>query len=69
MPKNKMKSRSGAKKRFRFTAKGKVLYYSAGKRHILTNKKPKRRRHARGSHVLQTGDAKQVRRMLPYGRT
>lgn len=68
MPKIKMKSRSGAKKRFRLTASGKVVYYAAGRRHILTKKKPKRRRHLRGSHVLEGGDAKQTRRLLPYGR-
>ncbi len=73
MPKNtkkktKMKTRSGAKKRFKLTATGKVKFWAAGRRHILTKKKPKRRRHSRGGHMLaSTGDAKQIKRLLPYG--
>jgi len=67
MAKTKMKSRSGAKKRFKLTARGKVKYWTAGKRHILTKKKPRRRRHMRGSRILEGGDAKQVKRLLPYG--
>lgn len=63
----KMKTRSGAKKRFRITGKGKVKYYATGKRHILTKKKPKRKRHLRGSRILGGGDAKQTKRLLPYG--
>jgi large subunit ribosomal protein L35 len=61
----KQKTNKGAKKRFKVTATGKVLFRPAGKRHIMSGKKSKRRRQMRrwrqfdGSH-----DAKGVRIML-----
>ena len=43
----KMKSHSGAKKRFRTTASGKVKRAQQGKNHILTKKSSKRKRNLR----------------------
>ena len=63
----KMKSNSGAKKRFRFTASGKVKYKKANKSHILTNKKTKRKRKLRAAGYLDPSDEQRVRRLLPYG--
>ena len=40
----KMKSHSGAKKRFKLTATGKVKRYSQNKSHILSKKSTKRKR-------------------------
>jgi large subunit ribosomal protein L35 len=63
----KLKSKSSAKKRFSFTATGKVRRNKAYHRHILTHKTSKVKRNQRGSAILEEGDAKHVRRWLPYG--
>ncbi len=39
---SKMKTKSGAKKRFKFTAKGKIKTHQVGKRHRLINNSPER---------------------------
>ncbi len=62
----KMKSNSGAKKRFRLTGTGKVRRASAGKRHILTKKSPKRKRNLRSTKIVDRAQEAQVKRMLPY---
>jgi large subunit ribosomal protein L35 len=64
----KMKSNSGAKKRFRFTGTGKVRQGKAYASHILTKKSSKRKRRIRGLAVADSTTAKQVHEMLPYGR-
>jgi large subunit ribosomal protein L35 len=63
----KLKSKSSAKKRFSFTATGKVRRNKANHRHILTHKTSKLKRNQRGSAILEECDAKHVRRWLPYG--
>jgi large subunit ribosomal protein L35 len=65
----KMKSNSGAKKRFRQTAKGHFKRKSAYKSHILTKKTTKRKRHLRKGHLVHETQEHQVRAMLPYGGT
>ena len=62
----KLKTHRGAAKRFKVTATGKVTRGSAFKRHILTSKTTKSKRHMRGSKVVTEGDAIKVRLMLPY---
>jgi large subunit ribosomal protein L35 len=62
----KLKTHRGAAKRFKVTATGKVTRSSAFKRHILTSKSTKAKRHMRGSKVVAEGDAVKVRLMLPY---
>lgn len=60
----KMKSHSGAKKRFKLTASGKVKRTKAGKNHILTKKTTKRKRGLRqGGYVDKTQEA-MVRSLL-----
>jgi large subunit ribosomal protein L35 len=49
----KMKAHKGAKKRFRVTAQGKLKRRQAGKKHLLSNKTGKRKRHLRGI-VIET---------------
>ena len=44
----KMKTHSGAKKRFRVTASGKLKRRQAGKKHLLSHKTGKRKRQLRG---------------------
>ena len=62
----KLKSNSGAKKRFRITKNGKVKRASAFKSHLLERKSPKRNRGLRGVTVSSEAEVKKVKRMLPY---
>lgn len=62
----KMKSNSGAKKRFRFTATGKVVHAKCNKSHILTKKTRKRKRRLKRKTVMRKTDEKAIRRLLPY---
>jgi len=63
----KLKSKSGAKKRFRFTAKGKVRSAQTGKQHGMIKRTNKQIRNLRGTDTLSKQDAKTVRKFLPYG--
>ena len=65
----KMKTKSGAKKRFRMTASGKVRAAVAYKQHNLRKRSKKMRRKARGTTILQPGDASLVMRYMPYHRS
>jgi len=60
----KMKTHSGAKKRFKITGTGKITRRSANLNHILEKKAPKRKRRLEGDFVLAKGDAARVRRQL-----
>ncbi len=62
----KVKTHSGAKKRFKLTANGKVKYQHTNKRHRLTQKDTKRKRLARGACVADTTNAPTIKKMLPY---
>ena len=64
----KMKSKRGAVKRFRLSARGKVKRSRAFKRHILTSKSTKRKRHLDMEAQVSASDSRRVREMLPYGR-
>jgi len=63
----KMKTKSGVKKRFKITGTGKVLAGQSGKRHGMIKRSPKFIRQARGTVVLQPGDANIVKKFAPYG--
>ena len=60
----KMKTHSGAKKRFKLTAKGKVRGRHAFSSHILEKKSPKKKRHNRKALMLKDADAKRVDKLL-----
>jgi large subunit ribosomal protein L35 len=62
----KMKSHSGAKKRFRTTASGKFKRGRKNKRHILTKKTTKRKRQLRKGALVHKADHKSIALMLPY---
>ena len=64
----KLKSKSGAKKRFRTTATGKVRSNFAKKRHNLRKRTQKMKRNARGTQILSDADAKTVKSYLPYAK-
>ncbi len=62
----KIRSHSGAKKRFFITKRGKVKHKKAGLRHLLTGMSPNRGRNLRHSEILNTKDAKVIKKLLPY---
>lgn len=61
----KMKTKSGAKKRFRVRPGGTVKRGQAFKRHILTKKSTKTKRHLRGVAVVHAADMGHMAQMLP----
>ena len=63
----KMKTKSGAKKRFKLTASGKVRATQSGKRHGMIKRTNKQIRNLRGTAILSRPDARIVRKFLPYG--
>lgn len=64
----KMKTNSGAKKRFKLTASGKVKVGQAGKQHGMIKRSNKFIRQARGTTLMAKPDARVVRRhFLPNG--
>lgn len=60
----KMKTKSGAKKRFRLTGTGKIKRKHAFKSHILTKKSTKRKRNLTYSGLVHKADEKNIREML-----
>ena len=64
----KMKTHSGAKKRFRKTAKGKLRGRHAYTSHILEKKSPKRKRRLGRPAEISPNDAKRVRELLGGGK-
>lgn len=60
----KMKSNSGAKKRFVLTASGRVKRKKAFASHILTKKSQKRKRNLRKSTLVHEVDQPRVKRMI-----
>ena len=62
----KMKTKSGAKKRFRVRGSGTIKRSQAYKRHILTKRTTKNKRQLRGSTGVHRTNADSVKAMLPY---
>jgi len=62
----KLKTNSGAKKRFRITRNGKVIRSSSFARHILESKSPKRKRSLRGTTTCCDEDAARIKKLMPY---
>ena len=60
----KMKTNKAAKKRFRVTPKGKVMYVHAGLRHNLENMSPKRKRNAGSPDVVSDRSTDEILRLL-----
>ncbi len=64
---SKMKTKSGAKKRFKLTATGKIKAGQTGKRHGMIKRTPKQIRDKRGQVVMSAPDTKIIKKYLPYG--
>ncbi len=64
----KLKTKSGAKKRFKITGTGKVLHAQQGKRHGMIKRTNKQIRNLRGTRSLFKSDAENVKKFfLPNG--
>jgi large subunit ribosomal protein L35 len=62
----KLKTNSGAKKRFRVTRKGKAVRAKAYKSHLLEGKSAHRKRRLRGTGLTSDVELKRIKRMIPY---
>jgi large subunit ribosomal protein L35 len=63
----KLKTKSGVKKRFKLTATGKIKAGVAGKRHRLISHNAKYIRQNRGTKVMSDPDTKIIKSFMPYG--
>ena len=63
----KLKTKSGAKKRFKLTATGKIKAGVAGKRHRLLSHSAKYIRQNRGTKVMSESDSTIIKTYIPYG--
>lgn len=62
----KIKTHSGAKKRFKLSKTGKVMRAHAYKSHILNKKTTKRKRNLRKVVVADVTNVAKVKKMIPY---
>jgi large subunit ribosomal protein L35 len=62
----KMKTRRGAAKRFKVTASGKIKRGKAFKRHQLSCKTRKQKRHLRHATTVADVDSRAIHRLIPY---
>ena len=62
----KMKTNSGAAKRFSRTASGKFKHRQSHRNHILTKKSAKRKRQLRGMATIHDNDQQAIARLVPY---
>ena len=60
----KMKTHSGAKKRFRRTGSGKLMREMAGKRHLLEHKSSKQTRRLSRDQVVAPADTNRINKLL-----
>jgi len=60
----KLKTHKGTKKRFRVTAKGKVIHRQAGTSHLAARMSHKRKRNLRGTATVHPAEARRVKDAL-----
>jgi large subunit ribosomal protein L35 len=63
----KLKTNRSVKKRMRLTKSGKVKHFRAGRGHLLTLKRSKRRRNLGKPGFIEGEEAKTIKILLPYG--
>ena len=63
----KLKTRKCISKRVKRTGTGKYKYFKAGRRHLMTGKSGKRKRHLRKDGILESSNMKRIAKALPYG--
>ena len=62
----KLKTKSSAKKRFKISARGKVITAQAGKRHGMIKRTNSQIRKQRGTTVMSKQDSQIVKSYMPY---
>ena len=62
----RLKTKSSAKKRFKITARGKVIMAQAGKRHGMIKRSNSQIRKQRGTTIMSKPDSKIVKSYMPY---
>ncbi|MBN2232153.1 MAG: 50S ribosomal protein L35 [Deltaproteobacteria bacterium] len=62
----KIKSNSGARKRFKTTGSGKIVRRKAYASHLLSSKSRKRKRKLRQGAIVDASNVRGIERMLPY---
>ena len=62
----KLKTKSSAKKRFKISARGKVIMAQAGKRHGMIKRTNNQIRNQRGTTIMSKQDSKIVKSYMPY---
>ncbi len=62
----KIKTSRGTAKRFKVTGSGKIVRAKAYRRHQLSCKTTKQKRHLRGTTVVDATNAKAIRQLIPY---
>ncbi len=62
----KIRTNKSAAKRFRVTGSGKIKRNKGYKRHILSSKNKKRKRHLRQATTVAAVEAKNIRKLIPY---
>ena len=60
----KMKTHSGAKKRFKVTGSGKIMHEQANRRHLLEHKTSRRTRRLAVDQVVAPSDVKKIKKLL-----
>ncbi|HNT15343.1 MAG TPA: 50S ribosomal protein L35 [Verrucomicrobiota bacterium] len=63
-----IKTKKSATKRFKLTARGKILRSRSGRRHLCQTKSAKRRRSLRGAALVHTTDEYRIKQSLPFTR-
>ena len=63
----KMKTRKSVAKRFRFTGTGKIRRAQANRRHLLSHRSSKRKRHLGKGELVSPSEEKKIQRLLPWG--
>lgn len=63
----KMKTKGSAKKRVRLTASGRLRRHKASKRHILTKKRPERKRELGQPALVAKVDERKIKRLIGCG--
>ena len=62
----KLKTKSSAKKRFKISAKGKVIMPQSGKRHGMIKRTNSQIRKQRGTTIMSKQDATIIKSFMPY---
>ena len=66
-PLSMQKTKKSIAKRFKLTAKGKLVRRTPGFRHLLATKSSKQKRRASKDKLVADGQARQLKRALPFG--